>query len=336
MKKLAFLMMALVLIIAMVLPACKAAPAPEEEILWKGVSAFTSVDPEAKPIYWLEEMVNNNPRLQGKLRIKVLGGPEVIGPFDQLEALQRGTVQVVMSCLAYFAGALPIDNFCELTPYNNGAEEREAGIWDFWNEVNQRLDIYMLFRAQFTPIAMYLQKRVEHISDLRGLKIRTSPTYISIIEGVGAIPVRIPSAELYTALDRGVIDGYCYPIMSLKELGFTEVTKYIIDHPFYTCGSHLFTNLDSWNQLPQDVQQELTEVAKEVEARAADFFPLHTELELEYLKAAGCEFIKLPPDEAEEFLAIAYDRHWALAFDQAPEDAARLRELYGLPPWTGK
>ena len=50
---------------------------------------------------------------------------------------------------------------------------------------------------------------------------------------------------------------------------------------------------------------------------------------------AGIKFIKFPSDEAPKFVEIAYDGRWARAFDKAPEDVARLRELLGLPPCKG-
>lgn len=328
--------MALTLLLGLFLLASAGKGAQAQEIEWKAVHAWSKVLHDSQPLYWFEEMVKNNHKLQGKLRIKILGGPEVIGPFDQLEAIQKGVVQVVLGAAGYWAGAIAINNYVTvLSPYD-AREEREKGVWDFMNEVNRRLGVHYLTNVCEVPMVMCTYKPIKNLSDLKGLKIRTSPSHISIIEGVGALPVKMASSEIYTALERGVLDGFCISLENFSALGLIEVAKYIIDHPFYKNGIHLFVRLDSWNQLPPDLQREVTEISKQMEAKSALYFPAAVEQELKKLKATGAKFVKLPGNEGQKFIQIAYDRHWARAFKEAPEDAARLRKLYGLPPWAGQ
>jgi TRAP-type C4-dicarboxylate transport system substrate-binding protein len=334
-KKWSIYLMSVVLVAVIVFYNHNGASVHAKEIVLKGVTAWPKIHHGGAPLYWLEEMVNNDPKLQGKLKIQVLGGPEVIGTFDQLEALQKGVVQIVMGALGYWAGALPINNFNDLTPYTP-EQEREKGVWSFWNRVNRKIGVYYLSHTDSSPMMMFVQKPVKRIDDLRGLKIRTSPTFVSLIKGVGAVPVRMPSSEIYTAIERGVVDGYCTSTDSISTVGLIEVTKYAIDHPFYKAGAHMFINLDTWNQLPEDVQGALTEFARKLEAKSESYYPAIGKQELEKLRLEGTKFIRFSPEEAKKFIDIAYKSHWALAFEQDPETAAQLRKLFGLPPWEGK
>ena len=323
------------MLLTLSLAAACAKPAPAEAIVWKSVHAWYQGHPSAEPGWWFEEMVNNSTKLQGRLRIERMGGPETIGPFDQLEALQSGVVQVVTTVAAYWGGTVPVWNIILASPYTP-EEARKNGEWDFINEKANEVGAYSLVYATGIPFVMGVNKPVEHLSDLAGLKFRTSGSYEPIILGVGGTPVKMPSSEIYTALERGVVDGYCNSFTSQSELGLTEVTKYVIDHFFWNGATSIFIKLDSWNALPEDIQEELTRIAKEVEAKVGPFIQEVMQEQRRLHEQAGAKFVKFPGDEGKQFVQITETAIWERGFKIAPEGSARLREIYGLPPWTGK
>jgi TRAP-type C4-dicarboxylate transport system substrate-binding protein len=66
------------------------------------------------------------------------------------------------------------------------------------------------------------------------LNIRVSPRYLQAIKGLGGNPVVIPPTEVYAALERNVVDGYCWPSVGIRDWGWHKQTKYVIDPGFYT------------------------------------------------------------------------------------------------------
>lgn len=332
-KKLLFASLILVLLTLSLSTAC-AKPAPAEEIVWKSVHAWYQGHPSAEPGFWFEELVNNSSKLKGKFRIELVGGPEAIGPFDQLEALQSGVVQCVTTEAAYWGGAVKVYNIRLGSPYTP-EEARKYGEWDFVNEKAKDIGAYNMVYATGIPFLMAVNKPFTRLADLAGLKFRTSGSYDPIIKGVGGTPVQMPSSEIYTALERGVIDGYCNSVTSQSELGLVEVTKYIIDHFFWNGAVSIFTSIDSWNALPKDIQEELMKIAKEVEAKQAPFAAQVVQEQRKLHEQAGTKFVKFSAEDAEKWRQITDNAIWARGFKDCPEDSARLREIYGLPPWKG-
>src|SRR5205807_1166059 len=99
-----------------------------------------------------------------------------------------------------------------------------------WQE---KANMYYLARVvEFTPFHLYLNKRIDK-PDLTGLKIRITPVYRDFFQSMGAAVMTTAPGEVYTALERGVIDGYGWPIHALFDLNWQEKTKFRVDPGFY-------------------------------------------------------------------------------------------------------
>ena len=73
---------------------------------------------------------------------------------------------------------------------------------------------------------IYTSKPIEKADMTARLKLRTVPIYRPFFEKLGATNAETQHAELYTALERGVVDGYGWSLWGLKEQGFLPVTKF--------------------------------------------------------------------------------------------------------------
>lgn len=315
-----------------------ATPAPATEpVILKAVSFAPPTEADSKALARFVDTVNKHPKLQGKLGIQYVGGPEVIPPFELIDAARKGVVDIAMVPAGYYAGSEPICNYFELSPYT-ASEERKKGVYDYINKIHQeKLGVAYLARPNHTlSFQVFVNKRINRIDEFKGLKMRTSPTYMAFLNALGCALVRMPMGEVYTAMDRGIIDGYATPLYNVTPYGLHEVTKYCIDHNFYRLECFLIANLNSWNRLSKDVQAIVINICKELEDWGATYFVEIEQANRQICKKAGMEFIKLPPDDAKRFVALAYEADWKDAFQKAPVEAAQLRKLYGLPPWTGQ
>jgi len=110
--------------------------------------------------------------------------------------------------------------------------ERE-GVNDFLNKIhNQKVNAQYMGRLGVDlPFMLFLNKPITQVSDLKGLKVRCSPTHIEFLKKVGAQPMVIPPPDVHTALERGVVDGFIQPLAGgFTRHGFHEVVKYIVKH----------------------------------------------------------------------------------------------------------
>src|SRR5438045_9518602 len=83
---------------------------------------------------------------------------------------------------------------------------------------------YLSRIVDFSPFHLYLTKKIDK-PDLAGLKIRITPVYRDFFQALGATVVQTPPGEVYTALERCVVDGYGWPIHGICDLNRQEQTN---------------------------------------------------------------------------------------------------------------
>ena len=87
------------------------------------------------------------------------------------------------------------------------------------------------------------------------MKIRCSPTNIGFLKKLGAQPIVIPPTEVYTALERGVVDGYVFPAALITDWGWEKLTKYIVNPGFYNGANVVLVNKKKWDEMPDYLQK---------------------------------------------------------------------------------
>ncbi len=304
-------------------------PATAETITLKSVTAWPKTAPDNIPYQIFSEIAEQMvaKKYPGELKIQYVGGPEAVKTSDQVQALQRGMVDICYTTNAYYVSLLPEVDAMKLSPFSP-AEERAQGVTAYWNNLHEdRLKIYYLGRlGHDQKFYLYLTKPIK-TADLKGLNIRVSPMYLQLIKALGGNPIVIPPTEVYSALERNVVDGYCWVTVGIRDWGWQKVTKYIVDVPFYRGPNPLLVNLNTWSKLPKKFQTLLTEAAKEAEKKAVARFEELTMEERPLLIKEGIKVIELPPAEKEKFLKVAYDEGWKDVIAKCPKTGPELKKL---------
>jgi TRAP-type C4-dicarboxylate transport system substrate-binding protein len=133
--------------------------------------------------------------------------------------------------------------------------------------------------------------------------------------------------EVYTALERGVVDGYGWPIGGIFDLKWDEKTKYRIDPGFYDAEVSLVMNLPAYGKLTAPQRAYLQKQVLALEAENS-FWAKYTADEVARQQKAGIETIKFDPATSKAFLDKAYQVGWASAEKQSPDIAKRFKPLF--------
>jgi TRAP-type C4-dicarboxylate transport system substrate-binding protein len=107
-------------------------------------------------------------------------------------------------------------------------------------------------------------KSIKTVEDFKGVKIRANrTTSIDIVKALGGVPLDMFIPEIYSSLDRGILDAVCFQWESLLSFKFMEVTKYrtIFPRSLYSDILSVVMNWDTWNRLPPDVQKIFVELS---------------------------------------------------------------------------
>jgi TRAP-type transport system periplasmic protein len=303
-----------------------ASPAAAQEVTLRAVSAFAEGTEFSRNFERFIEKVNADGK--GSIRINYIGGPRAVPPFEVGNAVRTRVVDMANVTGAFYTNLMPEADGLKL----NGkpmSEQRANGTWEFINRLhNQRLNSQYLAR-QFHNVAfhIYLNKKIEKI-DFSGLKIRVTPVYRDVVEALGGAPITTPPGEVYTALERGVVDGYGWPITGIFDLGWEKVTKFRMEPPFYSVEVNVLVNLDAWKSLNDAQRGLLNNAALWLEGRDDEQEAI-IKSERERQTEAGIQPLDFGPAAAKAFLDRAYDVAWASVIKRAPESGAKLRQLAG-------
>jgi len=315
-----FRMIASVLALAVGIPGA----AQAAEVTLRGVNAFQEGSAFAKPF---EDFINKvNEDGKGVIRINYIGGPRAMPPFEVGNAIKTGVVDLGNVTSAFYTNLMPEAEALKLAT-RTIQEQRRNGAWEFVNDLHvKRMNAYYLARTgDGVPFHLYLNKPIDK-PDLKGLTIRVTPIYRAFFTELGANLVQTAPGEVYTALERGVVDGYGWPIQGIFDLGWQERTKFRVDPGFYQVDVNILVNNDKWKQLSDEQRAVLTKAAAWVEERNA----LNAEInakEKERQAAAGLKTITLDGAAKDKWLSMAAESGWGFVKKIAPDNADKLRQL---------
>jgi TRAP-type C4-dicarboxylate transport system substrate-binding protein len=297
-----------------------------QTIVLKAVTAFPKTHLNNDPVPAFIEAVNKH--AQGKLRIDWLGGPEVFAAFDQVTALKSGTVDMILYYpFGYMKGMMPeadAKGLSELAEW----EERKTGAFELWGEIfEKRVNAKYLGKLHNNvTFNVFINKKIDKLADFKGLKIRVMPLYIPFIKSLGASPVTMPPTDIYTGMERGVVDGFMWPRVGMISWGLQEVTKFMIEPGVFQMEPATAINMDRWKKIPKDLQVLLLETIQEHEYIGTCRNYMILDKEERVREKAGMKIIKLPPADAEAFVKAAYDNTWAEVIKSAPDYGPKLRK----------
>ncbi|HTQ70115.1 MAG TPA: TRAP transporter substrate-binding protein [Acidocella sp.] len=163
-------------------------------------------------------------------------------------------------------------------------------------------------------------KPINSPADLAGFKIRVppSPISLSLFKDLGAAPTVINIAELYTALQTGVVDGQENPLSNIQTQKFYEVQKYCALTNHMWVGYWLVMNGDFWKSLPADYQKIVSAAFdKQTDGQRAASLALNNSLQ-EKLTGEGMVFNS--PDLApfrQKLISAGFYSEWKQKFDPA-------------------
>ena len=199
----------------------------------------------------------------GRLKIKVYGGNELVPPFEVFDAVKQGTAEVGHSATYYWKGKVPEAQFFSGIPFGMTAQELHGWVYyggglELWQEVYAPHGLVPFLAGSSGPqMGGWFNREINSIADLKGLKMRIPGPGGEILKRAGGTPTTIPGAELFTALQTGTIDAaeWVGPYNDLA-FGLFRAAKYYYYPGWQEPGAGLecMINQQAWDSLPTDLQ----------------------------------------------------------------------------------
>lgn len=299
--------------------------AQAQQVTIKAVSAW----PEANffSVNFEKFIKRVNAEGKGVIQIQYLGGgAKVMPPFEVGNAVKSGVVDMANVTGNFYTNLLPESDALSVSTVPV-QEWRKNGAYDYINKVwGEKLNVIYLGRAiDQMPYHLFLKKPISK-PDLQGLRLRGIPIYREFFTAMGGSVLTIAPGELYTALERGVVDGYGWPVSGVFDLSLQEHTKYRVEPGFYNTEVGVLVNLTTWKKLNDKQRQVLTSAARWMEDLNLENGKLW-EAEKKRQAAAGIQPITFSPAETAAYAKQANDVIWESINKRSPEHGPKLRQL---------
>ena len=299
---------------ALIIVAALATPLAAQETTLRGVSAFPKGMALTGDFQRYIDLVNRDGR--GVVQIRLIGGPEVTPPAEQGAALGRGVFDVLFGPPTYYTGIFPeADAFAgDLLP---AAKIRAAGGDKFFDQaLAKRVNAkFLAFAGGDVAIVVFTKEapktRTDGTPDLSGLKMRSAPLLNDFFKALGATPITIPVGEVYTALERGLVQGITWNLIGVTDAGWNKMLGYTILPGAYKSSIVITMNFDKWKGLNDKAKDVLARTAVEYENALEAYYVERQAEEVRKLEASGVKTVRLDPKAAAVYQTIAFDTMWA-------------------------
>ncbi len=313
-----------------------ATPADAAPVVIRAIAAWPlSCDCDLMYKKYIERV---NKKGKGVVQIRLLGGPEVAPAFEQFQALRAGIADMTHSAGAYYAGetiegaAMMLIEPADLKTYLKAL--RESGALELINEAYAKKSSmrFLGITVGGTGFRFLMAKPIKDLDGIKGKRIRASGAQDArAIQYLGGSPQTIPANELYTALQRGVVDGAYRAPNDAWSFGERDVYKAMIDTPIQLSPGGIYIATRVWDKLSDTVKNVLSQTSLDMEAEVLDYYYKADQASIKKLQANGMKIIKVD-DAAKRRLTEARNAYWADLLKQSPEYGPRIQKA--LAPYN--
>lgn len=271
--------------------------------------------------YYQEWVDNVKTMSGGRIEITLLPINSVVKHTETFEAIGSGILDGHLTAVSYLAG---LDAGFGLLGNTVGAWGSASELGKYYysggghellNELYKPYNVYSMGMVTNGIEAFVSSRKLNGVADLKGLKMRAPEGMVSnVFKAAGARPVNLPTSEVYTSLDKGVIDAADYSSFAVNaSLDLHKVAK----HPVYP-GFHsmplldVSVSLDTWNSLPADLQTILQQSIKGLFVKYAFDFEMRDGQAVKDHVASGGTYTNWSAAERNKFRAIAV-KEWKKA-----------------------
>lgn len=313
----AFMMLVLGIMVA-------SAPAGAETIELKFAQAFSPKHTMQTKVFepWAEKI---SKMTDGKVKVTFYPGGALGKTPDHYALAEKGIADIIYILHDYTPGRFPMTSVFELPFMVPSARKTSVAMWKVYEQFPE-------FRKEYRKVKVLalfchdpggfntVEKPIRTIEDFKGMKFRTANPHVTkALKRFGAVPVNMPVTEVYTALERGVVDGTVLPWEGNFIFKLAELLKYGTEADFYTMTMMVVMNKKKYDSLPDDVKKVIDETTGMVMSEEAgrvydEVRPVMKKLCMKQ----GMEAIEMSPEQRNRLkeLTLPLRGEWVKAMEK--------------------
>lgn len=290
----------------LVLAAGAAGAADIKEYNFKLATSNVEGNPQVDGLQKFADLIKQ--KSGGKMQGKVYTGATLGKDIQVLSSMQGGTVDFATMNTNLLVGIAPDAGLVDL-PYLFDSEAEAHAVLDspVGAKIHAELEPKGLLGLAYFDMGYYSlhnnKRPIKSPEDMKGLKMRVTETPVTIdtFKAWGSSAVPIPYAELYNALEQGVVDGGGQPPLNMIYGKIGEVSKYYTVNRYSFTPQSLLMSKKTWDKLSADEKKVITEAAKEAAIFERQVSLKKSQDTLAELKKTKTQVIELTPAELAKF-----------------------------------
>ncbi len=277
-----------------------------------------------------------NRRAEGRLRIDVFPAGQLFGIREQLGAVTSGAVE--MGGIVGVVSFPPINknyNVVSFTGLFDSYDEQRGFFAEdpagkaVWDDITGKSDSVLLMYNPVGPVMTFSTQELSGVDSMSGLKARAligaeRPMW----EALGANTVSMPTGEVYSGLQTGMIDTINSPPGSIRAFSWWEFLTHGQKPYQYFADAYIMANATWFNALPEDLQQLLLDVGMEIGTISTDTIMQTGEETLVAFQERGGVVNELTGDEAAKFDMLMKDKVQPVISDKIDADVLSAAQAY--------
>jgi TRAP-type mannitol/chloroaromatic compound transport system substrate-binding protein len=271
----------------------------------------------------------------GRFRIEVFLGGQIVPPFESFDATSQGKIDAFMAASYYWVAKDPASQWFSSVPFGMNAEAmaawyRQGGGLKLWEDTYAPFNVVPRPSLSTGPqMAGWFRRKIASLADYKGLKMRIPGLGGQVVARAGGTVVLTPAADIYAALERGVIDAseWLGPHDDMK-LGLHTTARYYYYPGWHEPGTTLEFgfNRKAYDALPVDLRRTLDHAAAATQIYGRADYEAKNALGLEKLKADfkdKVEILQLPAPVLRDLKKLA-----AQVVKEEAEKSPMARKVY--------
>jgi TRAP-type C4-dicarboxylate transport system substrate-binding protein len=244
-------------------------------------------------------------KTEGRVKIYFHPGSVLVKGDETYDAVKTGTIDMGFTLQSYTTGVFPLTSILEFPFLFTSSKQvcLTAAELLKTNEAFQKEygEVIPIWVGATDTSCMIATKRVNKVEDFKGLRIRT-PGVIQndVCNVLEIVPVSMPYAEVYDAIQRGVVDGTFGPQCSILEHNFHEVAKELLQFELYVTPLFVSMNKNSWNKISPEDQAAIQELLDQLPEKIGNQYDTRLEADKKIWEENGLIMYSLPEEEMQK------------------------------------
>ncbi len=268
----------------------------------------------------------------GRMEIRVYGGGELVPALETFDTVRNGGAELGNGAAYYWAGKIPAAQFFATVPFGMNAQQvntwiTSGGGQELWETCYRDFNLVPMMAGN-TGVQMggWFNREINTIADFQGLKMRIPGLAGKVLEKAGGAPVLLAGGEIYTGLERGVLDAteWLGPFHDFT-MGFHEIAKYYYSPGWHEPGTvlELIANKEKFDNLPEDLQAIIRAAAAYFNAWVFNRMEAANAEYLQIMIEKGIDIRKFPVEVLDTLRAYTQE-----VIEEMTETDAFTRKVY--------